>query len=501
MRDAQILHPSLSRRGEHPAPRPSTDSGPTVVDSRDQPVLNLREQLKAELREEVKEELRAQMKAATQSLTNAPSVTEIHSGPAEHPVSRQPLGLGARLGMIHAGVPLTPLQPTQLVSDEELAQFDDPLPGSVRLAPVFAHGVPAAWTAPSEEAPLQGSPREGTNSTALARGQLDILMQAAGPVLPTLSRPKRPPLPDGAVRDYFQHTVSSITSSYPDATPEEILEWSLDQVAHLWETSRDDVVASLERNSRPWTRDLSPGIQTFNLNTPPSGTSSVPPGWGVSPIAPRQTDPRSARAEKGTKSLSPLSPRAGAPPGPPSLDPEPPLGTSGLTESARGSGFVWETVSPPSLDDVDTSGSTLCTTTSFELVDTDGERGAGPGISGDFDSPPHPLVASRKLHSELFGPQAYSEPTVTVADSRPRERARPDDGTPEFYFAEMVSLQRQKLKQTRQSSVKVGPVPITREDELCVFAARGFGRFVPALGAGRQGVDLGQYLVQMATLK
>ena len=88
-----------------------------------------------------------------------------------------------------------------------------------------------------------------------------------------------------------------------------------------------------------------------------------------------------------------------------------------------------------------------------------------------------------------------------VADSRPRERVRPVEGTQEFYMSELVSLQRQKLKQTRQSSVKIGPVSITREDELCVFAARGFGRFVPELGAGRQGVDLGQYLVQMATLK
>ena len=108
MRDAQILHPSLSRRGEHSAPRHSTDSGPTVLDSRDQQVLDLREQLKAELREEMKEELRAQMKAATQPLTNT--------------------------SCWH--------QPTQLVSDEELAQFDDPPPGSVRFAPVYADGVP-----------------------------------------------------------------------------------------------------------------------------------------------------------------------------------------------------------------------------------------------------------------------------------------------------------------------------------------------------------------------
>jgi hypothetical protein len=185
------------------------------------------------------------------------------------------------------------------------------------------------------------------------------------------------------------------------------------------------------------------------------------------------------------------------------LDPEPSLGASGLSESARGSGFVWEATSPPSLDDVDTSGSTSCThtTASFDIIDADSERGAGPGVSGEFGSPPHPLVASRKLHSELFGPQAYSETTSVVADSLPRERVRPAEGTQEFYMSEIVSLKRQQLKQTRQSSVKVGPVSITREDELCVFAVRGFGRFVPELGAGREGVDFGQYLVQMATLK
>ena len=53
MKDTQDLHPSLHQRGDTPAPRRSPDAGPTVVDSRDKPVMDLREQLKAELREEM----------------------------------------------------------------------------------------------------------------------------------------------------------------------------------------------------------------------------------------------------------------------------------------------------------------------------------------------------------------------------------------------------------------------------------------------------------------
>ena len=134
--------------------------------------MDLREQLKAELREEMQEELRAQRRIEAQTVANTKGLAETHTSTVKQPVYRQPL-----------------------VSDEELASFDDPLPGSVRFAtkPVYAHGVPVAWTASAEEAPLLGSPREGTNQTALARSQLDVLMQAAGPGLPTTSRPKPSP--------------------------------------------------------------------------------------------------------------------------------------------------------------------------------------------------------------------------------------------------------------------------------------------------------------------